>query len=250
MPAHSAIDAWVDWWAFRDGVFCLLNGNCEPAIFNPSWALFPLIPFAFYPPLWTSIAAFLVLALVWWTLGLHRRLWLASVFLLYLNPFAIQMLVNGNVEFVALLGFVMPFPFNVILWAVKPQMTIGLITLELWQSRARIGALVGLVALGGISLLPWNWLAAMLSYTRYALQPGAVNTSLFPIGVAFGLVALVLTLKYQSKAAGMFVGVFLSPAVTQQCWIMAIFGLAMLGWEPLLAGVLGSWLPAYLRTWR
>ncbi len=100
----------TDWVGFfLPATLALIHGEgLHPDIFNPPWALFPLIPFALLPieigkPLLIGLEI-LSFAFVAWKFG-AKPLALAAFLL---NPMTFNALMCGNIEWLVVLGLALP----------------------------------------------------------------------------------------------------------------------------------------------
>src|SRR6185503_15288698 len=133
--------------------------------FAAPWSTYPLIPFALMPlelGRWclflTAICAYAFIA---YRLGAKP---LMLVFLLLSYP-VLADITNGNIEWMAMLGFVLPPPIGLIFVLIKPQVGIGIAIfwfVEAWRE-------------GGIRQLGrtfWPFLAmTLLSFALYGFWP-------------------------------------------------------------------------------
>lgn len=219
----------TDWDVFRSACLALLSGQNpymvgqgEMRFFNPAWTLVPLLPFTLIPPLpGLLINAFLsmaVLLLVTHRMGLSK--W--EFFWMAICPMHLQSMIYGNIEWLPLVGLLLPGPLAMIFFTTKPQSTIGWILLTLlnqWKSNRWKGVL--------LTLLPTAVLG-ILTYILWGLPPipGPLNPgqrSLFPFSLILGLPALWLTLRNRDERLAGFVGPFISPYVTFHGYFPALF---------------------------
>lgn len=213
----------VDWrQGYRAFALTALRGQSPyntGNFYNPPWALLPALPLALLPE---KIGGAL-----WFALGLAgfamagHRLGAGPVSLgaFLLSPFVILNQLNGNIDWLPMLGFTLPPPIGLFLILLKPQMGLGLAVywaVEALQRRAfwRTVAPVTLAFTLSLAL-----------YGAWPLQTGRVlnvaqahNTSLWPWGAPVGLALLALAFKQRAPRWAMASGPFLSPYLLLHSW--------------------------------
>jgi hypothetical protein len=219
----------TDWDVFREACLALLSGNNpylighgEIRFYNPAWTLIPLLPLAVLPAkiglLFNAITSMAVLVGV--TRRLRMSIW--EFFLLAISPMHLQMMLYGNIEWVPLLGILLPPPLAMVFFATKPQAAIGLILLTIsnqWMKERWKGLILTLaptVVLFGLSTWLWG-----IPYLPGINNPG--QRSLFPYSLVVGLPALILALKKNDTKLAAFVGPFVSPYITFHGYLPALF---------------------------
>lgn len=248
----AALPAPVDWrTAFRPAARSLLfTGNpYVEGYFNPPWAAIPMIPFALLPER-IGGAAMLVLGLVGFAYAAYKlgaRPLLVGAFLL--SPPVLHCLINGNIDWIVLLGFVMPPQIGLFFVLVKPQM--GAIVALYWLVEAwREG--------GFKEVLRVFWpvgAALALSFILYGLWPlrSSVevdlwwNASLWPASIPVGLALLVSAIRKRRIQYAMGAAPCLSPYVLLHAWSGALA--AVLASEAeALAAIAGLWVLVAIRA--
>lgn len=118
----------IDWRdTYRPAALALLRGQSPYSVdifFAPPWALIPLLPFAMLPESIGRAVLFL-LALVCYAytaFRLEARPPALAAFLA--SPVVMHGLLNSNIEWLPLLGFVLPPQIGLVFVTIKPQ--IGL----------------------------------------------------------------------------------------------------------------------------
>ena len=215
----------IDWDVyFLPAVRALLNGTVAPEpISNPPWVLAPLIPFAVLPyevgRVLLFIAALVAFLLVARRFGAGR----VGMLALLLSPFVLNSIAWGNVEWLAILGLVMPPPIGLLFLALKPQLTFVLMayvvyaTWRLGRVRSVVLLLLPLVLLTVVStVLSGDWVTNLVGYSSRTV---ASNTSMFPIGVPFGLVLAYQAFRSNDLRSALLATVFLVPTtLSQTAW--------------------------------
>lgn len=237
----------IDWsTAFRPAVFEVLSGRSPytiPNFFNPPWALLPLVPLALLPE-WMGrgmlfVISFLAMLYTTWMLGAKP---LAMVLVLLSPPF-LHCLLNGNLEWLTCLGFVLPPPIGLFFIAVKPQLgfVVGIFwVVEAWRKSSW----------KGVWQLVWPFgLGLLLSFAIFGLWPlrfsGQAdmwqNASFFPEFVPLGLILVVASLRYRKINFAMAAGPCLSPYTLFHSWIGAFLAVCH-SLPETIAGFIGLWI--------
>lgn len=226
----------TDWDIYRLAVKALLSGANpylvgagEMRFFNPPWTLIPLIPLGIAPwyvgYLANALMSFITLLLV--TRRLRISAW--GFFLIAISPMNLQSIIYGNIEWLPLLGLLAPSPLALLLFAIKPQATIGLILLTIWEEwkkekyKGVLLAIAPTIILGVLSLVIWG-----LPPIPGPNNPG--QHSLFPFSLLLGVPALYFSIVNQDRRIAALAGPFISPYVTFH------------GYLPALLPLKGKWL--------
>jgi hypothetical protein len=243
----------IDWdTVFLPAILALLqtgNPYSVPGFYNPPWALLPLVPFALLPYDPGRIAMILcglsAFAFTLYRLGAKPL----PMALVLLTPFVLDSLFWGNVEWLTLLGLTLSPAYGLILLAIKPQMTIGVILFWLVESYTTQGlwngfiktimpmTLVFIISIILFGLFPLRWL-------DYSAQAG-INVSLFPYSVPLGIALMIQAFcahrfEYALAASPMFF-----PTLSPQSWMVVFFALASLPIQASAAAV-GIWISAFM----
>jgi hypothetical protein len=222
-------DKIIDWDIFREACLALLSGHNpylvgqgQMQFFNPVWTLIPLIPLALLP----SFAGYILNALTSMAvmLGVTKRLKMTAweFFFVAISPMHLQSMIYGNIEWIPLLGILMPAPLALVFFATKPQATIGLILLLLFNQWTEGGwkkliiTLAPTILVIGISFVLWG-----MPPIPGVNNPG--QRSLFPWSLLAGIPALVLAIRNRDQRMAAFVGPFVSPYVTFHGYLPALF---------------------------
>ena len=239
-----------DWFGtFRPAVLALLNG--QPVyIFNPPWALAPLIPFALVP--WgrelLALAAFFALAFT----AVRLKATPLGLAAFLLAPFTLNALVFGNIEWLALLGLVFPPRLGLVFLALKPQMTWAVMAFYAvaayraggWRSTASMLAPLAVLTL--VSFAAFGlWPLEALGYLRF--QDTTMNYSFFPASVPLGLALFVQSLRTREVRYALAASPLGMPVLTSQCWLVVVLALAPATlWSLIAAGSLWAYV-VYVR---
>lgn len=240
----------VDWhYTYRPATLAVLRGetpyNGDILFFAPPWVVVPLIPFAILPEdigrslfAVVSVAMFAVIA---YRLGAKP---LGLLAFLLSAPVA-NCIQTGNVEWLVLLGLLLPPQLGLILLAIKPQSTLGVLLfylVEAWrkgQLREVIAQFWPLAAMSLLSLLIFGlWPLRVRDYAGYA---GSFNVSLWPYGIPIGLTLLAIALRDRRRDAALIASPFLSPYMVLIGWTEALAGLIPRTLEIVVASI-GTWI--------
>lgn len=176
---------------------------------NPPWVAPVLWPLAVLPlRIGFVMSGLLAIAMAVWLISQEGGSWLAILATL-LSPAFICTLINGNIEWLPLLGIVIGNAWGVPLLLAKPQ--AGGVAALLFFKRAEFDWRFWLPSVGvvAVSLLIWGWWPSQIP-----LLPdhfGEWNVSIFPWGVPLGIVCVWLAWKHDSLRWALLAGTLLSP---------------------------------------
>lgn len=232
--------------AFRPAALELLHGrspyNAE-GFFNPPWTAILLIPFAILPEnvggALMVIAALAAYAYVAHKLGANKL----TVGLLLLSPPSMHGILNGNIDWLAVLGVVLPPWLGLFFLAIKPQ--VGMIViLYLFFAEWKRGGFhrvaktflpVGLASILSVAVFG-PWFLAIPS-----LDEISINASLLPLALPIGLALTVTAIRKNEIRYSMIASPMLSPYLLLHSWIGAFLALAPYPYEAA-AAVIGMWI--------
>lgn len=242
----------VDWeCVFRPAARdLLLTGNPYQVdgFLNAPWALIPLIPLAFLP-LNIGYGILTVAGLGCFGYAAYKfgakPLTLAAFLL---SPPVLHCLLQGNIDWMVLLGFVLAPQIGLLLIVIKPQM--GSVVALFW--------LVEAYRKGGwreIVRVFWPVTVSLgISFLLYGLWPLDFkrelthwwNASLWPASIPIGLGLLVASVRKRSIGYAMGASPCLSPYVLLHAWSGALLAIIALPFESL-AAIIGLWVLVLLR---
>lgn len=237
---------------FRPATLGVLQGHSPYEIagfFNAPWAVLPLLPIALLPESLGRavlvVTAFLSYVFIAYRLGGKP---LALVFFL-LSPPVVQDLLNGNLDWLAMLGFVLPRPLGLFFLAVKPQ--IGVVVGVFWLIESwREG--------GWKRVLQVFWPVAgalLVSFIIFGLWPLRFqaeldlwwNATLWPMSIPVGLALLTAAVRKRNQRLAMAAAPCLSPYLMFHSWSAAM--LAIVDRLPeTIAAVIGLWILVAIRA--
>jgi hypothetical protein len=243
----------VDWHgAFRPATLAALAGRTPydtPGYVYPPWTVIPLIPIAILPEQ-TSQAALLIVSLgaflfAAYRLGATR----VTAFLFLLSPPIIHGLLNGNIDWLVILGFVLPPQIGLFLVTIKPQMGFGVAVywlVEIWRENG----------LKEVIRVFWPvTLSTLASFVLFGLWPlrsssaltESGNSSLWPLSIPVGLALLVAALRERKSGYAMGAAPCLSPFVNFHSWSGALIAIVPRVPETI-AAVAGLWILILIRA--
>jgi hypothetical protein len=243
----------VDWEkayfpAARELVF-LHNPYNIPGYFNPPWTLLPFLPLALLPNQ-VGRAIFFLMSLLGFGYAAHKlnaRPLALGAFLA--SPPVMHCLLNANIDWMPLLGFVLPPRIGLFLLMVKPQVGIGVMLfwfVEAWRQ-------------GGVKetfRIFWPvTIVTLLSYLIFGFYPLRFgqevdlwwNASLWPMSIPVGLGLLAAALRKREIRFAIGAGPCLSPYVLFHSWSGPLLAVVPNQWDTL-AAVAGLWILVLIRA--
>ncbi|MCC6300115.1 MAG: hypothetical protein IT314_12520 [Anaerolineales bacterium] len=231
----------VDWReTFRPAALEILHGRSPYTVegfYNPIWALFPLLPLAWLPE--TVGRAILVLVGLAVYAFVAHRLGAKTVAVLFLlvSPPVFHAIFNGNIDWMAVIGFVMP-----------PQIGIAVAPFWLIESWRQGGAKQTIKTFAPFLIA---FLASLLMFGLWPLgvvETGSIwgSASLWPMSIPVGLALFVTSIRKQKIEYAMAASPCLSPYLLLHSWVGAL--LAIVSSVPeTIAAVVGLWILVAIR---
>jgi hypothetical protein len=215
------------------------------------WGVIPLLPMAIFPEPVGRVLLFVVslAALMYasWKLGATP---LGSGAFLF-SPPVVHCLLNGNIEWIPILGFVLPPRFGLFLVSVKPQTGFAIALFWLYEAWVTGGwrRVVHIfwpisVTIAASFLLFGLW--PLSSTSAFSIAQG-FNASLWPLSIPIGLALIVTSIRKRKANFAMGASPFLSPYVLFHSWSGALVALSPLTAE-MVTVVFGLWLVIILRA--
>lgn len=243
----------VDWQkAYRPAARTLLAGDSPYEVsgyFNPPWALLPLLPIAVLPqPIGRALAVMVALAAyayVAYKLGADRK----TMLLFLLSPPVLHGLLNGSIDWLGALGFVMAPQIGLFFVLIKPQIGIAVAVFWLFQSWDRGGWQEVLRVFAPITIV------TALTFVLFGLWPLRFereiglwwNASLWPLSIPVGLTLLVAAIKRDEVKLSIAASPCLSPYVLLHSWVGGLFALSS-SFTYMATAVIGLWLVVFLQV--
>lgn len=252
------LEGGVDWFTTqRPATLLLLQGRSPYELnfleeydgvsyyYNPPWALIPLIPLAILPPA-LSRAVMIVVSIIASGYCIYKLGASPSMAILYLlSPPILLGVWNANIDWMVLLGFVLPPQIGLFFVLVKPQM--GLMVAVFW--------LIESFRKGGLrETLRVFWpvtVATLLSFVIFGLWPlyamgnapvdAGFNASFWPYSIPIGLVAMVAAFRERRIEYALMASPCFTTYITFHSWAGAVAALAK-SKVYLTALIIGMWL--------
>ena len=244
----------IDWQnTYRPAALALLAGRSPFDVeiyFAAPWALLPLLPFALLPAQVGRGALFVLGLLAFAYTGSRLGAKPVALAAFLLSPPVLHCLLNANIEWLPLLGFVLPPQIGLFFIAIKPQIgaAVGVFWLvEAWRRggpKEVVRVFWPVSAALGISFLLFGLWPLRFQQTIALTQ--SYNASLWPLSIPVGLALLAAALRRRSLRPAMAASPCLSPYVLLHAWVGALAAILELPLETVVA-VLGLWLVVLLR---
>jgi hypothetical protein len=205
-----------DWQRFYVPATCAVWRGESPydpqyGFFNPPWVLLLLTPFAVHEAVGRAALFVLALATI---AAVVRRLGgtLLTALLVLASPPMLNLLWDGNIDWLALGGLLLPPRWGLFLVTIKPQVGLGIAVwwaVEAWREEGWKGVWDPVLRLWNTSLWPWS----------------------APVGVAL----LGWGIRARDLHPALAAAPLLSPHVILHSWITALVALAR---KPVVLAVL------------
>ena len=237
----------VDWhealWPAGRAVLQGKSPYTEYGYRNAPWTAIPLAFFAIFPvKISQAIMTIIGLAAITYTAHQLGAKPLTIVFIL-VSPLTMHMVLNGNIDWLAALGFIMPPQIGLFFISMKPQMAhiVGLFWLiEAWRAGGWKEALRVFGPFGAVILL---------SFLLFGFWPSVYgrsldlwwNASLWPQSIPIGLALTVAAIRKRKIEFAMGASPCLSPYLLLHSWIGALLAISASQIEAILA-VIGLWI--------
>ncbi len=237
----------VDWHgAFRPAALEILHGRTPytaSGFFNPPWTAVLLIPFAILPEhigrAVLVIVALATYAYVGHKLGGNK----VTIPLLLVSPPVLHGILNGNLDWLAALGAVLPPWIGLFFLMIKPQvgLAVGVYFLFVAWREGGIVKVIKTFAPSGLALavsvaIFGPWFLAIPPISEIPL-----NASFWPLSLPIGLAWIVAAIRKTEIRYSLIASPFLSPYMLLHSWVGALLGLIPLTYE-FAAAVIGLWM--------
>ena len=243
----------IDWSeTFRLSGLAALQGKSPFLIEGfryPPWAVLAVMPFAWLPEN-IGRAAFLVASLIAFAYVPYRLGAKPLTLGAYLiSPPVVHCLLNANIDWLPILGFVLPPRIGLFFVIIKPQVGIGMVIYWLVDILLHKGWRETVKTFAPVSI------ALLLSFAIFGFWPLRFsdpvgfwwNASLWPASIPVGMVLLVAAIRRSKPEFAMASSPCLSPYVLLHSWAGALVALSRLQWE-MIAAVVGLWIVVFLRA--
>jgi hypothetical protein len=245
----------IDWrLTYRPAALAVMSGRSPYSIdsyFNAPWTIILLLPFALLPEN-IGRAALLIIGLGSYAFVIHKLgAKLPALIAFLISPIILHSLLNSNIDWLPLLGLIMPPQIGLLFLAIKPQMGIGVAffwMIEAWRKGGFLECIrvfwpvVLALLISFVMFGPWPLL---FNHTKAVTQD--FNASLWPSSIPVGIVLLVAALHRRNIKYAMASSPCLSPYVLFHAWSGALASLASQPIE-MIAAVAGLWILVIYRT--
>ena len=204
-----------DWKGIRNATFEMLAGRSPfvDNIYNPPWVLMLLLPAAILPvKLGAALLSFLNLAVYGFAaLRFGKSPWLAALLLITTAMF--RQMIDPNLEFLVVLGLLLPPPLGIFLVLAKPQLGAFVAifwVIEAWREggprqTVRLLAPITLVTLATIAMYGW-W-----PLHGFGLIGSFQNVSMWPTSIIIGIPLIVYAIQTRQMNLALLSTLFLAP---------------------------------------
>lgn len=244
----------IDWTiTFRPATLTLLSGLSPYGrvyYVHAPWTLIPLIPLALLPEEVGRVMLFFCGLASYAYVGHKLGAKPIAVAFLLASPLVMHVLLNGNMDWLAILGFILPPPIGLFFISIKPQ--IGIAVAPFWLIQAwREGGWRQVLK----TFAPFT-IVLLLSFVLFGLWPLETvrenivgvyfNASLWPLSIPVGLALFVTAIRKQRIEYAMAASPCLSPYLLFYSWGGAL--LAIISSVPeTIAAVIGLWILVAIR---
>lgn len=257
LPA-SLPDLGYDWThTYRPAALAMARGESPYAVdiyYAAPWAVIPLIPFALLPEKLGNAAIFLLGLSAFACIAYQLNPKPGAIVVFLLSAPVVGCLIWGNIEWMPLLGLVLPVPIGLVFAIIKPQVGVGLTVywfFHLMKTRGAAGTVKAFLPVTLITLLSFRlygfWPLRFQDTLALSADSAAqYNTSLWPYGIFIGIWLLYKAVQNQKSETAVAASPFLSPYVLQYTWVAALAGVIHAPLELLLVSI-GLWIPVVMR---
>jgi len=237
---------------FRPAAFEFINGRSPYTVegfINPPWILIPMLPLLLLPESLSRaiLALGMIISFVFVSKKMGANL-VGSVFLL-LSPPVIQLFIDGNIDWIVTLGFVLPPQIGLFFIALKPQ--LGMFLVIYWLFSAwRSGGIREVFRVFTPFLL-----VLLVTFLVYGFYPQnhiehlawRGNTSLWPLSIPIGLALFVYSFRKMDPNFSILASPCFSPYMILHSWVGVLLVLSRYTWE-FAASVIGLWIIVIIRA--
>lgn len=242
----------VDWHKiYKPTTTALLQGKSPFSIANYTnapWTLIPFIPLVLLPENLgrgiIAVACLISILLVARKFGAKPIGMLA----LLLSPPSVMLIMDGNIDWLALLGFILPPQIGLLFIAIKPQIGLGVVVYWLFHSYRKGGIKEILRVFAPVTM------AFAISFILYGFWPlqfkdvlgWSGNASLWPVCIPVGLVLLYRSVKMRNINQAIAASPFLTPYLLLHSYVGLLISFCQETAELVIA-VAGLWLVVLIR---
>ena len=221
----DAIPVGVDFhYAFYPVARAILGGQSPyivPEFLMPPWAAIFVTPFGLLPEK-VAWGAFVIVDIFCYIYAFRRMEFdRISIALMMVSPFVFYGAFHGNLEFLVLVGSILPLQIGVWFLIIKPQMSFPLLLFlayRIWQAEGwkSVALKFGPPTLIYTLFLVTGW----MNIPNLSRMPW--NTSAWPWGLPLGVLMVVLALIKNDKLLAFAAGPFFSPYLAFHTWVVTL----------------------------
>lgn len=242
----------IDWHdTFRPAALEVLAGRSpyrNPGFVYPAWAILPMLPLALLSEQIGRAILFLISAAALIIVAYRMGARPLALCMFLLSPPVLHELLNANIDWLGLIGLVLPPQLGLFFVVIKPQIGSAVALwwlIEAWRDGGakeviRVFAPVT-IALSLTFLLFGFWPLAYLERVDYWW-----NASLWPASIPVGLALIVSAIRHRDIRFAAAASPCLSPYVLLHSWTGALVAVIRNQWE-FLAAVVGLWILVIIR---
>ena len=248
----------IDWHlTFRPAILAMMGGRSpynDPAVLAPfagaPWVLIPFIPLAYLPENLGRGVLFSIGVFSFAFAAIRMGARPAALVAFLLSPVVFHCLLNSNLDFLPIVGFILPPQVGLFFMAAKPQM--GMVVGAFWfvqswrsggwrEALRVFGPATGALIISFFVYGIWPENAAkILDWSRH------INASLWPQSIPVGLALAVTAFRLKDMRYAIAASPLLSPYLLFHSWSGALFAVLASPAESI-AAVVGLWVLVLLR---
>lgn len=237
-----------DWtMAYRPAALAMLSGHSPYLITterfaNAPWALFPLIPLAVLPIEWGRFILVLISLAAFAFVAYKLRATPIAMIAFLLSPFVFRCLWYGQIDWLPLLGIVMPPWIGLFFIATKPQVC-GLVALY-WLAEAwRAGTIIK-------TFTPVT-IATVVSFGAFGFWPASAAAfgrmgAMWPWSIALSVALLFVAYKRKDKTPAAAASPLASPYAQLHSFASVLLPLMRYQWL-MVAAVVLLWIAEFVK---
>ena len=242
----------IDWSiTFRPATLMFLSGYSPYGriyLVHAPWTLIMLTPLAILPE---AVGRVMVIfcGLASYAFVAHRlRAKPISIVFLLLSPLVLHVLLNGNVDWLAAIGFILPPQLGLFFISIKPQIGIAVAPFWLIEAWRQGGWKLVVKTFAPFAMVLLLSFALFGFWPKYSFSVIGVwyNASLWPMSIPVGLALFVTSIRKRKIEYAMAASPCLSPYLLFYSWGGAL--LAIISSVPeTIAAVVGLWILVAVR---
>lgn len=219
--AYEFLPVGVDWdLTYRPATLALLQGHSPFSVdvyYAVPWAVIPLIPFALLPIKLGRAVLFIVGIVVFLFTAIKLGGKKVAVTAFLCSPPVIHCLYNSNIEWMPILGFILPPQIGLFFVATKPQIGVGIALYWVYDSwkTGGIWEVFRVFAPFTIVMFLSFWIFGLwpLRFQDTLTLTAGYNSSIWPYGIPLGLLLLIRAMRGNDPFPAMASSPFFSPYV-------------------------------------